>query len=141
MSNNMKSIELIMKGIMNDIQKLLPNIGYCEPETITEFYDTIKDFDDTNESLKKRLYSKYNAVITHHADLPRIYASYEKLSQNIQLFYKSVNRIRETYNYIQSSSNANSHNDEGYSDVSISNSEKKAELSGSGYLSRIRKSH
>ena len=144
-SNNFKSIELLMKEIIYDIQKLLPVIGYCQPETITTFYGTIKDFDNTNESLKKRLYSKYKAEVakdlpTIAIELKRIYASYDKLSENIAIFYKSVNKIHETYNYIQSSANSNSHNDSNYTDVNISNTEKK-ELSGGSYLTRIRNLH
>lgn len=144
-SNNFKSLELLMRELINDIQKLLPDIGYSEPESITTFYDAIKDFDATNESLKKRLYSKYKAEIAKDlpkpgTDITRIYAGYNKLLQNIGLFYKSVDRIRETYNYIQSSANANSHNDSTSTEVPISSTEKK-DLSGGSYLTRIRKSH
>lgn len=144
-SNNFKTIDLLMKEMINNVQKLLPDIGYCNPESITNFYDTIKEFDTTNESLKKRLYSKYKSAIASNPnnldiELSRIYDNYDKLLQNIALFYKSVDKIRETYNYIQSSANANSHNDSNYTDVAISNTEKK-DMSGGSYLNRIRKSH
>lgn len=144
LANNFKSLEMLLKGIIHDVELLLPDVGYCEPATIASFYDVCNDFNATNDSLRARLYNKNNKLVAKNttlgANLPRIYVSYNKLSEMIAEFGKAINRVRETYNYTQSAENANRHNDTEYSDVSISQTE-KAEISGGSYLSRIRNMH